>query len=828
MFITFQDVRFAARKLRFNKGFTTIAVLTLALGIGANTAMFSIINSVVLRPLPFPDSDRLIRVWSTNKGLVTGPSPLDAKDFEKLGSSFEGMVAYDIWPKNLSGLSGDLGAERISVGLVPAEYFKILRMEPVIGRYFTAEENEPGKNFVAAINYSFWKSHFDGDKSIIGKTVRINNEPYTIVAVMPDVIPEWMEVPHLPVQIWTPFAQYPDIWKPDHRGDRNFTVLGRLKPGVTLQQAQADLSRVAANLSEEYALDRGWGAQVQSLSEVRVGNLRPVLLLLMGAVVLILLIACANLANLLLAQNSFRYREFAVQSALGASKWVLLRQLVTETLLMALAGEILGIGFAWVACTTLERIHPTKLPQLGSIQLDAKVLLFSLGISLLTCLLFGVLPSVLATRIDLVSALKESGRSATATASRQYGRQMLAVAEMAFAVMLLITAGLVIQSLVKFQHQDPGFPTDHLLTAHLYLPPNRYSSPALITQFCRQLQERVQALPGVQSASIASQPGLPDPTYTSNGWLQPFTLPGHMPDHVEDISSARFGVADSTYLRTTRIPLLQGRGFSDSDTETAPKVALVNAEFVRTFLPNEDPLGKELDVGIPGRLLGAAPSPSDQVPLKIVGVIGNIKNRGLARTSGPEILVYYPQEPDFNFHFKFILARTTVEPTSLIREVGEQLHEIDPDVPLALAGTVDEMVHLQSGDSRFNAVLFGAFAGIGVLLAIVGVHGVTSYLVAHRTQEIAVRTAMGAQHASISWLFIRQGVLIGVVGALLGMFGALLLRQGISRLVYGISPVDPLTFVGAAVVLVFFGVLATAIPVQQALRVPPVVALHEA
>jgi putative ABC transport system permease protein len=305
-------------------------------------------------------------------------------------------------------------------------------------------------------------------------------------------------------------------------------------------------------------------------------------------------------------------------------------------------------------------------------------------------------------------------------------------------------------------------------------------------------------------------------------------LPGHMPDHVEDISSARFGVADSTYLRTTRIPLLQGRGFSDSDTETAPKVALVNAEFVRTFLPNEDPLSKELDVGIPGRLLGVAPSPSDQVPLKIVGVIGNIKNRGLARTSGPEILVYYPQEPDFNFHFKFILARTTVEPTSLIREVGEQLHQIDPDVPLALAGTVDEMVHLQSGDSRFNAVLFGAFAGIGVLLAIVGVHGVTSYLVAHRTQEIAVRTAMGAQHASISWLFIRQGVLIGVVGAVLGMLGALFLRQGISRLVYGISPVDPLTFIGAALVLVFFGVLATAIPVQQALRVPPVVALHEA
>jgi putative ABC transport system permease protein len=829
MFVTFQDVRFAARKLRKTLGFTTIAVVTLALGIGANTAMFSIINSVMLRPLPFQNSDRLVRVWSTEKSLVTGPSPLDARDFNKFSSTFEGLVAYDIWPKNLSGLSGDIRAEQISVGLVPAEYFKILKIQPLMGRYFTAEENDPGKNFVAALNYSFWKSHFDGDKAILGKSVRINNEPYTIVAVMPDVIPEWMETPHSKVQIWTPFAQYPNIWNPDHRGDRGFAVIGRLKHGVTLQEARADLSRVAANLSQQYPVDQGWGVDVQWLSDIRVGNLRPVLILLMGAVALILLIACANLANLLLARNSFRYREIAVQSALGASKWVLLRQLLTETLLMAAVGGTLGVILAWAACNTLERIHPVKLPQLNSITLDMNVLLFAAGISVLTSVLFGVLPSLSATRVNLATALKDSGRSATASSSRQYGRQMLAVAEMAFAVMLVIAAGLVVRSLIKFQQQQPGFQADHLLTAHLYLPRIRYSDSTKINELCRQLQERVQALPGVQSASIATQPGLPDPTYSANGWLQPFTFPGRVPEHAEDIPSVRFGLADSHYLHTTRIPLLQGRDFSDSDIGKFPRVALVNQAFVDRYMPNVNPVEKEIDIGIPGRLLGNTSTPDDQMPLKVVGVIGNVRNLGMARPPAPEIIsfVYQYATRDYNGNFKFILARTSVEPTALIPAIRNTLNQIDPDVPLALTRTVEDMMSLQAGDSRFNALLFGVFAGIGVLLAIVGVYGVTSYLVAQRTQEIAVRIALGAQQGSISWLLVKQGIFIGAVGAILGMVGAFILRQGVAKLVYGISPLDPATFLGASVLLVLCCILAVVVPIKRALRLSPVVALHE-
>jgi putative ABC transport system permease protein len=826
MSVIVKEIRYAARKLRSSKGFAVIAVLTLALGIGANTAMFSIINSVMLSPLPFHDSDRLVRLWSTSKGLVTGPSPLDTRDFGKFSSTLEQTVAYDIWRKNVSGMAGDIQAEQLAVGLVPAEYFQILGMRPVMGRFFTAEENQLGKHYVAALNYSFWQSHFDGDKSVLGKTIRINNEPYTIVAVMPDMIPEWMEIPHKQAQVWTPFVPYPDIWEADHRGDRNFSVLARLKPGVTLQQARADLERIAVTLSEVYPLDRGWGVQVEKLSDSRVGNLRPVLLLLMGAVALILLIACANLANLLLARNSSRHREIAIKTALGASKWVVLRQLLTETVLMAAIGGVLGIGLAWAGCRALERVHPSKLPQLNSIPMDVSVLLFAVGLSMLTSLLFGILPSLSATRVNLSNAMKDSARS-TSSSSRQYGRRLLAVAETAFAVMLLITAGLVLQSLVKFQLQQPGFQADHLLTAHIFLPESRYSDSGKITQFATEMQQRMQVLPGVVEASVASEPGLPDPGYTANGWSQNFTLPGHMPDHIEDVPSARFGVSDTHYLRVTRIPLLQGRDFSDSDTETTPKVALINQEFALRYFPNEDPLGKEIDVGMPRKLVGTAPGTPEQIPMKIVGVIGNVKNRGLAKPSSPEILGLFRQLPDFNFGFKFILARTKVEPTSMIPAVRDQLWQVDPDLPFASPMTVEEMITLQAGNSRFNAVLFGLFAGIGCMLAIIGVYGVTSYLVAQRTQEIAVRIALGAQHGSISWLVIKQGVLIGALGAALGMAGAFILRQGVAQLVYGISPVDPGTFIGAALVLLAFGVLAGIVPVKRALRVSPVSALHE-
>ena len=828
MAMTLQDVRYAARRLRSSKGFAVVAVLTLALGIGANTAMFSIINCVMLAPLPFKDPDRLVRVYATKKQLVTGPSPLDTRDFGN-SKTLESIVAYDIWRKNVSGMAGDIQAEQLAVGLAPAEYFQTLGIEPVMGRFFTADENQPGKQFVAALNYGFWQSHFNGDPSVLGKSIRINNEPYTIVAVMPDAIPEWMEVPHKQPQVWTPFVPYPGLWEANHRGDRGFSVLARLKPGVTLQQAKADLQRIAGGLAEQYPLDRGWGVDVGKLSETRVGNLRPVLLMLMGAVALILLIACANLANLLLARNSARHREIAVQTALGASKWVTLRQLLTETALMALVGGVLGIALAWVGCSTLKHVHPSKLPQLSSITMDVRVLLFAIGLSWLTSLLFGILPSLAATRVNLSDALKDSGRSSTSSSHRQYGRRLLAVAEMAFAVMLLIAAGLVIQSLLKFQHQRPGFPTDHLLTAHLYLPGNRYSDPAKITQFTDTLRQRVQGLPGVQEVSLAADPGLPDPGYSANGWSEKFTLPSHPPDRIEDLPSARFCVSDAHYLRTTKIPLIKGRDFSDSDTETTPIVALVNQEFVDRFFPNEDPLEKEIDVGVPPRLLGTSSSaaPANQMPVKIVGVIGNVKNHGLTQPTAPEILTLFRQTPQFNFGYKFILLRTSVEPTSLITAVGEQLHQVDPDLPLASPMTVDEMMSMLAGNNRFNAILLGLFAGIGSLLAIIGVYGVTSYLVAQRTQEIAVRVALGAQHGSISWLIIKQGVLMGTLGAVLGMAGAFILRQGMAQLLYGISPIDPATFIGAALLLVAFGILAGIVPAMRALRVSPVVALHE-
>lgn len=823
-----RDVKYAARSLRKTPGFTIVAVLTLALGIGANTAIFSALDALMLRPLPFPAADQLVRIYSTKNGVPIGngggPSPLDVRDFAQSSHSFQKLVAYDAWRKNVS--FGDSGGdpEQMRVGLVSAAYFQILGVEPIMGRLFTDDENQEGKHYVAAISARLWKSRFAGDNAILGRKIRINDELYTIVAVMPDVIPEWMESwrPGLMlIEVWTPFA-FPDAWSESSRGGRGDGALARMTPGVSLEQAQADLSTIAARLAATHPVDQGIGVAIRRIADTRVGKLRPMLFLLMGAVSLILLIACVNLANLLLARNSARQRELAVRAALGAGRGGLVRQLLAETLLLSLIGGAVGLALARIGVASLASRHPRDLSQLGSIGIDWRVLAFALLASLVTSLFFGLAPALTGTRLDLVEALKQSGRSGTSGPASQRLRNVLVVTEMAMSLMLLVGASLLVRSILRLEGQGLGIRQDHLLKGHIYLPGVRYPDPAAITRFCDEFAARVRALPGVIEATVTT---LYPP---NNGWTQMLNILGHPLTRIQDIPSAQFGVADAHFLRTLGIPLIRGRDFAESDSATSPSVALISEKFRQRYFLTEDPVGRKIHIG-PPQFLQITPgrNTSDSADVTIIGVIGDFKNAGLALPPEPQIVALYSQHPLVNYGFKDIVIRTASEPRLLAPEIRRQLHELDSDMPFAEVQTMDELVEAQTGGQRFTTALLASFAVAGLALAVVGIYGVVSFLVAQRKQELAVRMALGASHGKVLWVVLKQSLEAAAVGAAIGLCGAWASQKLTSGLLFGISPVDPLTFAGAAVFLLIVAAIASAIPGARVLRIDPAEALRQ-
>jgi putative ABC transport system permease protein len=822
-----RDVKYAARSLRKSPGFAAVAVLTLALGIGANTAIFSAINALMLQPLPFSAADQLVRIYSIQNGMFNtfanpdGPSALDVRDFAQRSRSFQNMVAYDTWAKNVSFGESTGQPEQMAVGLVPAAYFEILDVRPIIGRFFSEDENQEGKNYVAAISAQLWRNRFDGDPSVLGRKIRINGEPYSIVAVMPDVIPTWVE-PGRHSEIWTPFPYSPDLWSEGGRGERGYAVLARLKPGVSLEQAQADLSVIAAALAAEHPVDEGVGVAVKRLADSRVGALRPMLYLLMGAVSLILLIACVNLANLLLARNSTRQRELAVRAALGAGRGGLVRQLLAETLLLSLIGGAVGFACAEIGLRALARMRPENLPQLASVGIDCRVLTFTLLVSLVTSLLFGLAPAFMGTRLDLVDALKQGGRSGTPGRSSQRVRSLLVITEMAMCLMLLVGASLLVRSIMRLQGQNLGIRQDHLLRGRIYLPPVRYTNPGVRTRFCDDFATRVRALPGVMDATVTTvYPPI-------NGWTQMFVIPGHPVTKIQDVPAAQFGVVDQHFLRTLGIPLIRGRDFAESDAATSPPVALISEEFKRRYFATEDPIGRKIHIG-PPPLPQIAPEENitDDVDVTIIGVIGDFKNAGLALAPQPQITVLYSQHPLVNGGFKDILIRTAWEPHLVESEVRGQLHALDADMPLAEAQTIDELVERQTGGQRFTTDLLASFAVAGLALAIVGIYGVISFLVAQRNQELAVRMALGASHANVLWLVLKQGLRMAAIGAIIGLCAAFAAQKFTSGLLFGISPVDPLTFAAAPIFLLAVAAIACAIPGARVLRIDPAQALRQ-
>jgi putative ABC transport system permease protein len=827
-----RDLRCGARALRKDPGFTLVAVLTLALGIGANTAIFSLIDALMLRPVALPGANQIVRIYSTKGGVPIagygypgGPSPTDVQDFARRNHTFQEMVVYDTWRKNVS--FGDAGSEpeQMRVGLVPAAYFEVLGVQPLMGRLFANEENQPGRNYVAAIGERLWKNRFAGDPAILGRKIVINDEPYTVVAVMPQTIPDWIETEGYreagPVHIWTPFP-FADAWTESSRRGRGDAALARIKPGVSFEQAQADLSAIAAQLAEEHPVDQGIGVMIKQLSDTRVGELRPVLLLLMAAVSLILLIACVNLANLLLARNSTRQRELAVRAALGAGRKGLVRQLLAETALLSVTGGVAGFALAQVGAASLTRIFPEEIPEIGSLGIDWRVLAFTFAASAITCLLFGLAPALTGTRLNLVDALKQGGRSGTGGVQSQRMRSVLVTMEMAMSLMLLVGAGLLVQSILRLERQSLGMRQDHLLKGHFYVPGARYPDSGAIARFCDEFGNRIRALPGVIDATVTT---VYPPT---DGWSQMLDIPGHPASRIQDVPTAQFGVVDAHWMRTLGISLIAGRDFSESDVAASPAVALINQELKRRYFPVENPIGRRIHIGAPQFLnLPPGGGTSDSANVTIIGVIGDFRNAGLVLPAAPQIVVLYSQHPLVNYGFKDVVIRTTSEPRLMAPTIRAELSKMDPDMPFAQVQTMQEHVDEQTGGQRFTTALLVLFALSGLALAVVGIYGVVSYLVNQRTQEMAVRLALGASPTRILWLVLRQSFHMALIGAAIGVAGAFAVRRLTAGLLFGISPLDPTTFIGSVALLLVVVAIASAVPGARAMRIQLVEALRQ-
>jgi putative ABC transport system permease protein len=827
-----QDLKYAVKGMRRTPGFTLVAILILALGIGANTVIFSIVDAALLRPLPFPDSGRLMRVWSTKNGTpLGGPSALDMRDLAAGSHSFEQLIVYDHWRKNVSGIRGSNQAEEMVVGLVPGSYFELLRIRPILGRVFSDTESVYGRHYAAIVSTSFWQTRCASDPKILGQTLRINGETYSIVGVVPDLVPGWMDQTTSPIRIWTPFTSE-DMWSEASRGGRGNSSLGRLKPGTSLEQARTELATLAARLAQDHPIDQGIGAAIEPLADTRAGSTRPTLLMLSGAVAMVLLIACANLASLLLARNSARAREMAIRAALGAGRSRLVRQLLVEALLLSLAGTLAGLGLASAAVLFLASRNASgalpytaatnSLGQFSSAAPEPRVLLFALAISLLTAVLFGLAPAFTGTRVSLADTLREAGRSGAIGLGRQRFRRALVAAEIALSLVLVFGAGLLAQTMARLHRQDPGFRPDRLLIAHVYIPPARYPDSGAITRFCDAFGERVRALPGVLDASVTT--GYPP----AIAWQQMFTLPGRPVARAADVPMTRFVAVDDRYLGTLGIPLLSGRNFADSDTPTSQPVAIVNQEFVHQFFTNQDPLGRQIRPGPPPGIQADLLQNFGELArnITIVGVVRNFMNRGMALPPAPQIFTLFRQIPGLNFGFKDIVVRTAAAPESIVPAVARELKSLDADIPLGEVRNMETHLGSQTADTQFTTVLLALFGGLGTILAVVGAYGVVAYLVAQRTQEIGVRLALGAGAADILWLILRNGLAMGVAGVAMGIAGAMATRLVLARFLFGVSVSDPLTLSGAAVLLLLVVAAASAIPAARALRIDPVQTLR--
>jgi putative ABC transport system permease protein len=796
-----KDLRYGARGLLRQPAFTLVAVLTLALGIGANTAIFSVINAVLLKPLPVPEPDRLVILYETFKPSgVTAVSVPNLRDWQQQNTVFDGMAAYEEGTFNLeSGAS----AQRLRGLRVEANYFDVLNVKPELGRTFLKGEDEAGSERVVLLSDALWRNQFAADPGILNKTIPLNGQKYTVIGVLPPALSAISRA-----QVWSPLV-FPEGEK-TARGSRDYFAIGRLKQGVSPEQAKEEMSVIAARLEQQYPdVQTGRGMGFSKYEEEIVGDVRQPLLMLMGAVVFVLLIACTNVANLLLARAAGRQREIALRMALGAGRLRLLRQFITEGVLLAVVGGAVGVATAWLGLDLLSKLAFAFLPRSNEIKLDLRVLGLTLLVSIVTGIIFGIAPALQALKADVQGALKDGGKGSAQGFGGNWMRNTLVVTEIAAAFILLIGAGLLVKSFVKLRSVDPGLKPENVLTARMSLAVERYKDADAIRRFHRQVLERVAALPGVESAGLTSH--LSVEQYGTNGFMrvEGKTYP---PNH-EPLVELR--VVSPDYFRALGIPLLRGRMFDDHDTWDSPPGVLINETMARTIWPGEDPVGK--------RVWGK-PVLQDWVP--VIGVVADVKNMGLTQAPSPEFYFNYTRAGEGLLRNMTLAVRSRLEPAALGSSVQREVQAIDPGQPIYAVRTMQSVLDNTVANRRLNVTLLGILAALSLVLAIVGIYGVMSYTVMRQTREIGIRIALGAQKTDIHKLVLGRGATLAAAGVLIGLAASFWLMRLMAGLLFNVSTTDPVTFGCIAALLFTVALIACYVPARRAVKVDPMIALR--
>jgi predicted permease len=807
-----QDFRYALRTLRKNSGMTLVIVLSLAIGIGANSAVFSVVDALLLRPLPYPEPGRLAAIWLHSPGIGIfrdWPSPGQYSDIKNENHSFDAISISRLGSFTLTGREQP---ERVAGMRTSSSLFRMLGARPLIGRLLLPEEDQPGKPQVAILSYRVWQRLFSSDRGIVGRGITLNGNQFTVAGVLtPDfllnseVMPA--EGPMDKVDIFVPLPLSAEFLQ--RRGDENYNLIVKLKRGVTVRQAQADIDIIASRIRQKDKRDRTFGMTVVGLLDQVVGDVRRSMLVLLGAVALVLLSACANVANLLLTRAAGREKEVAIRTAMGAGWKRLLRQLLTESLVLSLLGGAAGLAIAQASLYAMRAINPGNIPRLDEIAVNRQVLLFTFAIATIAGLLFGLAPAWRAIKLDLNTSLKSGGRSGQTAGgllvARHRLRGLLVVSELAFSLILLIGAGLLIRSFVRLESVPPGFAADHVLSMQVVVDGPKYKDDKTVAQFYREISGRLASLPGVVAQGQVSV--LPLSGQVSWGGIN---VEGFTPNPGQELQVDQ-RVASTDYFRVMKIPLLKGRYFDDHDTPDGQPVAVIDDQFAQRFWPRESPIGKHVWF-------------DPKKPITIAGVVGMVKQYGL--DTGAKMAVYFPLQQNPNNGLS-VVVRTSSNPADLAGAVVRQIHEVEPSAPVYEIRTMQDRLFDSLARQRFATAMLGTFAGFALLLAAVGVYGVMSYLVTQSTHDIGVRVALGAQPGNIVGLVVRQGMLLGAIGIGAGVIGAAALTRVMASLLFGVSATDVLTFGAVVAILAAVVFAATAIPARRAAGVDPMIALRE-
>ncbi|HEY1677773.1 MAG TPA: ABC transporter permease [Candidatus Sulfotelmatobacter sp.] len=809
----FHDFRFAVRRLVKSPGFTLVAVLTLGLGIGANTAIFSVVNGVLLRPLPFQEPDRLVRVWhippsKSFPGMTEfAVSAANYVDWQRQNRVFERMAIYSYRGFTLTGVDKP---ERIDATAVSADFFGTLGVRPMLGRIFSADEDQPGRSNVVLLSYAFWQQRFGSSPGIVGRNVLLDGQNYLVAGVMP---PDF-RYPDF-AQLWTPMA-WTDQQK-TVRGEHHYVVIARLRPSVQVPQAQAEMNLISDRLAQAYPDDdKGWGALVVPLHQDLVQDVRPALLVLLGAVGFVLIIACVNVANLALAKTFGRRKEIAIRTAMGATSGRVMRQILVETVILAVAGGAVGLTWAHWGVRLIMGFLADRVPHFAEISIDGKILAFTAIISILTGIAAGVLPGLRLSRSNVNEALKEGLGRTDSDAGGHRTRNVLVVAEVAFSLILLVGAGLMLRSFQMLHDVKPGFDAHGVLTMNAAVSETQFPQARQQSRFFEQVLDRVRSLPGVEAAGV-----IDDIPLNNNGSHQPIAIEGRPVVPMAEQPEVDVRAISEGYLKSMRIPLLRGRDFTESDLAGRPAVVLISESMAKAFWPGEDALGKRLTMTFfPGEVR------------EVVGIVGDVKLDGLDQAR-PSTLLYMPvgqlSAPAMAAWRSFpmtLVVRSATSPSNMVSAVTNAVHSVDRNMPLTDILTMDDLVATSMSPQRFNMLLLGAFAGLALMLASIGIYSVLSYSVRQRVQEIGIRLALGASISDVLRLIVLQGMKPALLGMALGLVGALALGRLVSSMVYGVKTTDPLTFLAVAGLLAAIALLASVIPAYRAAKVDPLVALR--